>query len=340
MTTAEGYGTLPIRDEGPAVASYVQLERAVELALSAPSVHNTQPWRWRIGLDRVELHADLGRHLAGTDPEHRDLVISCGAALHHLRVALAGTGLASRTTVLPDPENRYHLATVQVVSGRPDPADAAFYGQLNRRRTDRRGYRAEPVPEAVVGQLVAAAAAQGAVLRPVTDPERRQRLLALLDDAAARQPHTPGYLAELMNWTHRYADARDGVPSTAVPGRGAGMETRHLQRFPAGTLRPDVGSDSDAGTLLALCTRRDDEAGRLTAGEATSAVLLTATRAGLASAPLSQAVEIATTRDLLQREVLGVPEHPQLLIRVGRAPARVAALHPTPRRSIRSVLLG
>jgi hypothetical protein len=65
------------------------LSPAVEQALRAPSVHNTQPRRWRITPSGIELHADGDRHLAATDPDRRDLVLSCGAALHHLQVALA-----------------------------------------------------------------------------------------------------------------------------------------------------------------------------------------------------------------------------------------------------------
>ena len=338
MTRSDSNGVQPVLDEGRSTTTYVQLEQAVERALAAPSVHNTQPWRWRNGSDRSELHADRDRHLAGTDPEGRDLVISCGAALHHLRVALAGAGFASCTVRTPDPEDRHHLATVQVVDGPPDPGDTALFGQLTRRRTDRRGYVGPSVSQPTVDQLVRAATVRGAMLRPVTDPARRQQLLAVLEDAAARQPHTPGYLAVLMTWTHRYADAKDGVPRQAVP-RSWPTDARHLQRFPAGTLRSDVGLDPGAGMLFALCTREDDETAQLIAGEAASAVLLTATRAGLASAPMSQAVELATTRDRLRRQVLGVPEYPQLVIRVGRSPAGSAALPPTPRRSIRSVLL-
>src|SRR5581483_508153 len=81
------------------------LVRAVERALQAPSVHNTQPWRWRIGDDTIDLLADRTRHLPSTDPDGRDLVISCGAALHHLRVALADLRVATSTDRLPDPEN-------------------------------------------------------------------------------------------------------------------------------------------------------------------------------------------------------------------------------------------
>ena len=80
--------------------------RATERALRAPSVHNSQPWQWRISDGVVELHADPDRHLVGTDPDRRDLVISCGAALHHLRVAALASGLLPAVSRLPDPGDR------------------------------------------------------------------------------------------------------------------------------------------------------------------------------------------------------------------------------------------
>ena len=101
-----------------------ELITAVEHALRAPSVHNTQPWRWRITDDAVQLHADWNRHLVATDPGRRDLVLSCGAALHHLLVALAAQGLAVQVDRLPDPEDSGHLATVTVRPGAGHPADA------------------------------------------------------------------------------------------------------------------------------------------------------------------------------------------------------------------------
>ena len=104
---------------------------AVEHALRAPSVHNTQPWRWRIGEDRVELHSDPDRHLPVTDPDRRDLVLSCGAALHHLTVAMAASGVSAAVERLPDPEDRTHLATVSV--GRGPATGAELFPAIGRR---------------------------------------------------------------------------------------------------------------------------------------------------------------------------------------------------------------
>ncbi|GAA4542201.1 Acg family FMN-binding oxidoreductase [Pseudonocardia xishanensis] len=311
------------------------LRHAVELALQAPSVHNTQPWLFRLSADEVELHADPARHLAGTDPDHRDLLISCGAVLHHLVVAAAGLGIALEVERLPDPERRHHLATARMVGGPPDRTEAALFGQLGRRRTDRRQYAAEPVPPARIASLVARAAAFGVGLVPATDPGVLARMHDVLSDAATRQRHEPGYLAELLIWTHRYAGTRDGVPAAAVPARPGEPA---LTRFPAGRLTGRQAFGPDGGLLLVLTTARDDRIDRLAAGEAASAVLLGATRVGLATAPLSQAVEQPQTRERLRR-ALGMADHPQLVVRIGTPPLGSAPLPATPRRSLEAVLL-
>jgi hypothetical protein len=122
------------------------LAEAVERALRAPSVHNTQPWLWRIGPGAVELHADWTRHLTATDPDRRDVLLSCGAALHHVQVALAACDVAVHVNRLPDPENSGHLATVEVRPGTGDARAAALSPGIDRRRTDRRRMSHRVVP--------------------------------------------------------------------------------------------------------------------------------------------------------------------------------------------------
>lgn len=312
------------------------LAPALALAVRAPSLHNTQPWRWRIAPGRIELHADRGRRLHETDPDHRDLLISCGAALHHLHVALAGFGAATVSERWPDPENRDHLATVRLVPGPPDGDDGALLPMIERRRTDRRGYLPPPVPLPVIETLAARARRRDVQLRAMTHTDVRSAVESVLGEAADTQRRRPGYLAELMTWTRRTAGAHDGVPAWARPGGLA--VTDPLRRFPPGQLTGPALLDGSGGTLVVLTTGRDDDRDRLAAGEATSAVLLEATRSGLATAPLSQALELPETRARLAREVLHTPDHPQMIIRLGY-PVNDDQLPETPRRPPASVLM-
>jgi nitroreductase len=330
------------------MATYPDLSGAVTDALRAPSVHNTQPWKWRIRPDAVDLHADEDRHLDVTDPDQRDLILSCGAALHHLQVALAARGLAVEVRRHPDPEDRSHLATVTVRSagaGEPDAVSASLFPGIATRRTDRRRMSRRQVPHDHVKSLQEHVKIAGAVLVPVTDPHIRGRLVMALTDAAGQQRQEPGYAAELRMWTHRLPGSHDGVPAINVPpppigtARATGLRPFGQAALAQPSLPPGRSPDDDAAQLLVLATLGDDVLDRLRAGEATSAVLLAATRMGLATTPLSQALELDTSRQRMQTDVLGIPEHPQLVIRVGWPAAGAAELPVTPRRELRSVLL-
>lgn len=322
-----------------------ELSIAVERALRAPSVHNTQPWRWRIDDGAVELHADWTRHLVATDPDGRDLVLSCGAALHHLLVALAARGLGADVERLPDPDDPGHLATVTLRPGAGLPADPALQRAVDRRRTDRRRMGHRPVPREHLRLLEEHARRGGALLIAVSGSTARRRLVAALADAADRQDWTPGYPTELELWTRRYAGARDGVPAGNIAPPPIGeRDAAPLRQFPRGRLDqprwvPGEEIGADASELLVIGTTGDEPIDRLRAGEAVSAVLLAATTLGLASTPLSQAVEVDATRQALQRDVLHVPEQPQIVLRIGWPAAHAAEIPPTPRRDLRAVLL-
>jgi nitroreductase len=326
------------------VTTATQLTDAVADALHAPSVHNSQPWRWRIGSDEVRLYADPQRHLVATDPDRRDLVLSCGAALHHLRVALAARGLCADVRRLPHPEDSTHLATVTVRLG-GDPADATLFPAIAERRTDRRRMSHRPVLAEHLRTLIEQAAHNGAALVPVTRPAMRRQLLAAIVTAQRLQREEAGYAAELQMWTNRLPGGRDGVPAANVTAPPIGtVDPSPLRRFGAAGLAQAAqvaghGRGDDAAELLVVTTTGDEILDRLRAGEATSAVLLAATRIGLATTPLSQAMEIDSSRLRIQRDVLGVPEQPQLVIRVGWPASSAPALPATPRRELRSVLL-
>ncbi len=89
---------------------------ALALASRAPSVHNSQPWLWRLGPGVIHLYSDP-RWLTATDPDARDLMLGCGAVLHHATVALAATEIASVVHRLPNRAQPDHLAAVELMRG-------------------------------------------------------------------------------------------------------------------------------------------------------------------------------------------------------------------------------
>ncbi|WP_026306442.1 Acg family FMN-binding oxidoreductase [Smaragdicoccus niigatensis] len=308
---------------------------ALALAVRAPSVHNTQPWRWRIGDRTIHLYADLSRHLESTDPDRRDLMLSCGAALHHLRVGLAALGWSTAVHRLPDPSQPDHVASVEVSRHTPTDEDIALAAAISRRRSDRRRYSSWPVPNAHIRAISDAAAREGVLVYQTDGPAR-----ATIEDAvfAASQVHAnePEYLTELAIWTGRNVSA-DGVPAKNAPVPGS-SDPSYTRQFAAGTLADPVSTDESAGELLVFGTSSDDPMSQLRAGEAMSAALLTATAAGLAACPLTEPLEVSHLRTIVRTDVLDDNGFPQMILRVGWAPIAAGPLPETPRRPLDEVI--
>jgi len=133
------------------------LRSAAETARHAPSIFNTQPWRWEVRGDALELHADRSRLLPVTDPEGRMLTVSCGVALHHALVALAAEG--HRTSVERGVDGDL-LARI-TVTGTARPTGTNLRDAIPERHTDRRPFADTPVPDGFVDRLRDAAEARG-----------------------------------------------------------------------------------------------------------------------------------------------------------------------------------
>lgn len=305
---------------------------ALTLAVHAPSVHNSQPWRFVLGEASVHLYADFRRWLPATDSDGRDLVVSCGIVLHHVRVALAAAGIRVSVHRMPNPDRPDHLAALELRPGAPADAELGLASAIMRRRTDRRRFADWEVPEGFLQEFAAHAAEQGALLRPVTGGRERSILLAAIQDAAAEQEDDPAYRTETAVWSGRIADDT-GVPARNLLRDPLGTGAGTARRFAEGVLEQVDSRTDDGAALLVLGTASDDPMSQLRAGEAASAVLLHATELGLATCPLSQPLEVDAARTAVRDAVLGGSLCPQLVLRVGWAPTG-PELPPTPRRPI------
>jgi hypothetical protein len=314
------------------------LRRAVARAVLAPSVHNTQPWRFVIDGERLEIHADRSRRLRVLDPTGRQMTISCGCALFNARIALAAAGYDATIERYPDPARSDLVArlTLGRQSSEPVPL-AALDVMIDLRQTNRRRFASDPVPPEVVDGLIEAAAAADAQLYEIKDPEQRFSVAKLSQEADREQNANPAYRAELRAWTTDDPKQRDGVPSLAVPHVDAGanddIPIRDFDTRGMGWLPVETRSSMNQSLLL-LGTLDDRPPAWLRAGEALEHVLLEVTRQGYAASPLTQVVEIPVTRARLRSD-LRLDMQPHVLLRVGRAPKTPA----TRRRRITDVLV-
>ncbi|MER7165898.1 nitroreductase family protein [Micromonospora sp. NPDC000207] len=304
------------------------LTEAAATAGHAPSVHNTQPWRWQVRPDALELHAVADRQLTATDPQGRLLALSCGATLHHARVALAAEGWTPVVDRLPDPDRPDLLARLTALGHEgADPAAMRAVQCMRIRHTDRRPVSEDPVPDAAVEEIVQAATAEGVHLH-VLDRDQVLALAAAASHADTVEAEDPQLREELAYWTSR-ADTGTGLPpevlpeqtpQTTVPGRDFGRP---------GTLPVGPGHDR-AARYAVLYGDEDEPVDWLRAGEALSAAWLTATRLGVSLVPLSGVVEMPGTRQTL-RQLLADLGYPYLALRMGLADPEHAGPPHTPR---------
>lgn len=311
--------------------------RMIELACRAPSVHNTQPWRWRIGSeDVIELWADRDRQLSVADPDGRNLTISCGAALHHLTVAGRAMGVATTVELLPSAVKGDLLARIRLGVGEPATDAAETMEAIERRCTDRRRFTSWPVPETRLVHLAQAGSGWGAYAMPIVDVTARFRAELLASRALTAQASDPRFAQEQQMWTEH--SRVDGVPlPNAAPASRVPTPERPNRFAPEHQDSGALLESSDA--LMAICTALDDQRSWLETGQVLSALWLRATRDGLSIVPLSQVIEVSETREALHHDIFAGMAQPQILLRIGWQEIGRASLTPTPRRPLADVLL-
>ncbi|MEO9199576.1 MAG: nitroreductase family protein [Antricoccus sp.] len=318
---------------------------ALEVAVRAPSIHNTQPWRWRLGHHGLDLVADRTRQLAVADPDGHSLLISCGAALHLTELALRLDGWRIETTYFPDPDDPDLLARFHP-TGR-DPADPVLAEEVDaarRRQSDRRPFAAGPVSPQERETLRAAGSDSHAWVDFPDRLDRQVELAVAVSWADRAQRKDEAYLAEMRHWL-RDPDVHtflDGVPADAFPHVPAD-HPRHtdvpLRDFEVGvTGRQLIEHDVDEQPLIVVIfTPTDTPRDHLNSGIAMMKIMIQAELLGLGSCPLSQAVDLVAFRAHLRGQLGGIGL-PQMMLRIGNRNNSLRVAPPTPRRGPSTVL--
>lgn len=310
------------------------LKETVQLACRAPSFHNSQPWRWIVGENSLDLHLDSSR-VVKTDLSARQALISCGAVLDHLTVAMAAVGWTANVDRYPNPNDHKHLASIDftplqyVTDGHRQRAEA-----IRRRRTDRLPFAApsdwdsfESMLRRTLGDI--------AIIDVLGDAARPTLATAATLTEAARL-YDSVYHAELDWWTSSF-DPYAGIPHSSLLSAAESDRVAVGRRFPVTHHQEQRTSiPEDRSRIVVLSTYDDSRLDMLRCGEALSAALLSATMRDLASCTLTHLTEVPASSDVVA-ELTG-RALPQVLIRLGTTPAPETPPAPTPRRPLTEVL--
>lgn len=317
-----------------------QLRFLVNYAVLAPSSHNTQPWLFRVRDGDLDIFADRTRALPVVDPDDRALVISCGASLYTLRVAIRHFGFTDHVTRFPDPSQPDLLARVTLGPARsPTADDDRRFQAIPRRRSNRQPFESRPVPDTVIASLEEAAAGEGACFGVAVGDDTRSAVADLIAAGDRIQASSKAFRRELSAWIHHNRTrSRDGMPGYAH-GMGDLMSVLGpfvVRTFDWGDGQAAKDRQLAAGSpvLAVIGTPADDPPAWLAAGQALAAVLLTACTEGVSASFLNQPIEVPELRPQL-RDRIAQAGYPQLLLRMGYGPETRA----TPRRVVDDVLV-
>lgn len=317
----------------------------------APSSHNTQPWLFRIEDGELEIRPDLRRSLAVVDPDDREMIMSCGAALFHLRVALRRFGHRGEVRTFTGERDPFPLVPVRSVARElarvapggehePEEGELRLFEAIPRRRTNRQPFEDRAVPDDLLDAFREAARTEGGWLEVLTGEDRKAALADLIAEGDRRQAADPSFRRELAAWIHpSRTRSLDGMPGYALDmGDLASMAAPFLVRtFDWGDRQAAENRQLAEGSpvLAVLGTRRDGVAAWLDAGQALDRVLLRATADGVSASFLNQPIERPELRPRVQ-ELLDRPGTPQLVLRMGYGPE---VERQTPRRPVEDVLV-
>jgi hypothetical protein len=296
----------------------------ITTAARAPSVHNTQPWRFKVGEDAIELYADPRRKLL-VDPAGREMLISCGAALFGLRLAVRSLGYQPVVELLPDPDRLRLLARVRLRAGGPlTGTERRMLEAVPHRHTHRGPFADEPLPDGLLAALQHDARTEGATLALVEPGITYQQLADVVSAAGRRQDLDPVARAEIRRWSRALGSTRrDGVPAQAFPAgpvpagrRGGRLRQRDFDLGRELGLLAAGGPPPQATAVLV--TPGDGRADWLRAGQALHRLLAHAADRWVFASLYTQPLEAAAIRALI-RARLGLPGAPQMLLQLGRA---------------------
>jgi nitroreductase len=305
------------------------LTEAATLARHAPSIHNTQPWRWRLSGDELDLYLEKDRLLTVTDPDSLLATLSCGAALHHAQISLAAGGWHTNLTRMPDLQDPTHLAHIRI-HGRQNPSPQAQLRvqTIQLRHTDRRPVSGTSISPQDLADITAAVEAEGTWLH-VLRPEQLYDLAAATDHAQRTEASETQWREELAVWTGGTRPEGTGIPGAAIPASNPQTPLPGRDFGHPGTLPVSTAHDK-AAVFVMLYGDGDQPQEWLRAGEALSAAWLTAAERGISVLPLSAPMEVTSTREVM-RQLVSRLGYPYLVLRLGVADPADPAMPHVPR---------
>lgn len=307
-----------------------QLTFLVRYAILAPSSHNTQPWAFRVGKDRVDVYRDDNRWLRVADPDQRELHVSAGAALENLLIAAGHFGFGGEVEYFPEKDDSRLVARVRFFPGKKTLSveEEELFRAIPDRHTNRREYDGRSLAYDVVERLEGVSQEEDVRVHITHDTDVRRWVDDLVVRADAIQFADPEWREELGLWLGR------GVfGSGLIMSKVSQLAVTYLN-IGKSTARKDEELLRSASALGVISAAEPDRLIQVKAGRVFERLFLTATSLGIAIQPMNQVLQVPDIRVGFKSLLPEEWGEPQMAFRLGYAEAD----EHTPRRPLGDVL--
>jgi len=314
------------------------MRELVRYATLAPNSHNTQPWKFRVYTDRIDVLPDFSRRCPAVDPDDHHLFATLGCATENLVLAAGAHGLRSNVSII---NSTADAIRIDFESGATE--DSLLFQAITERQCTRANYDGKQVPSEQLSVLEAAAQDEGVAAMVFTDKRDLETILEYVVAGNTAQMNDKAFMTELKQWI-RFSESsivehRDGLFSAssgnpAVPN-WIGTIMLNLVFTVDGENEKYTDHIRSSAGVIAFVTQENDKKSWINVGRCYERFALQATTIGVRHAHINQAVEVPDVRTQFA-DYLGVGEQrPDLLVRFGYGPELPRSL----RRSVDQVII-
>jgi hypothetical protein len=314
------------------------LEDFVRYATLAPNSHNTQPWKFLLAENSVEILPDLTRNCPVVDPDDHHVFVTLGCAAENLLIAANARNRPGEVTVNSDNKN----STIQIATGRGAITDRELCDAIPLRQSTRSEYDGQSLSQSEFEALEKAAAMPGVETLFIADRQKMNGVLEYVIEGNSAQVDDSAFVQELKDWIRFNPNAalevKDGL-FTACSGNPTSptwLGSFMFERF----FTKDAENDkytkqmqSSSGVVVFVADKESED-GWINVGRSFQRFALQATALGIRHAHLNMPIEVSNIRPEFA-SWLGIPgRRPDLVIRFGKAPPLPMSL----RRPVKEVI--
>lgn len=317
----------------PASGSFAErLRFLLQYAVLAPSSHNTQPWKFRIAENRIDIFLDQERWLKVADDDQRELHISVGCCLENLRTSAEHFGFRQQIQYLPEAGNPLHAASIQFEpnSSTVPQGDQRLFQMIAVRHTNHGEYDGRAIPENVLQELQDCCRESQITLQLTEDASVKRKVDELVVQADAIEFADPAFRRELGYWIGQ------GVFGTSwLMSKIGKLAVTHINMGDSMAKKDSVILMSSPVLGLVSSTDNSRES-QIQVGQVYQRISLLAAAFGIWCQPMSQIVQVEEIKQQVAKLQVDPELFPQLPFRLGFAQPEE---HRTPRRPLEDVLL-